>query len=103
MDISNVSCYAKLLGPNADQGAIEYIQLLVLASNGALVSASTLAPVAVGQGTTAAIPWRTFAANNAVRVYADAGRHFQALLAHNHAALWELVGCHISGELVTVP
>jgi len=91
LDISNVSCYVKGIGAYD----LNYLQLWVMKPNGEIASASTLAPMKVSD-----VNNKTWAVNHAVSVFATAGQHFRIRV--ESFSIVNLLGCHISGDIVTL-
>jgi len=100
LEVSNVSCYIRW-DAVANPMYVDNVQLLVLNSSNALITASTLAPIPV-HTLDPQVPHSrlTFAANHAVAVFAPAGHHFRAMVDTTGGAAANFFACHVSGQMV---
>jgi len=100
LEVSNVSCYLRW-DAVANLMYVDNVQLLVLNSSNALITASTLAPIPV-HTLDPQVPHSrlTFAANHAVAVFAPAGHHFRAASDTTGGAAASFFSCHVSGQMV---
>jgi hypothetical protein len=101
LEITNVSCYVNLRGPNTANIILRVPQLHIIGTGGTVVTASTLAPTVLHSGDRDEIIWT---ANHAVDVFADAGQHIQGFFQRHEfdtvGNRWKIIACHISGHLV---
>lgn len=105
LEITNTSCYIQLKQNAGFAGELNYVQLLVKGGTGSTVSASTLAPLQIGQTSIIGPDLISYAANHTVSVFANAGQHFQ-VLSKVHEGTFDGSGgtalaCHISGRLIS--